>query len=110
MPDKPAAEVLIDEAAIRRLLAAQAIPVIPDALRLPLVKVAEGRLGPSIVDELAALVSLLFLASALASYLAMRAAVRAQVSRHLELIADQTFLGGLVSLVAIGMFFAYEII
>lgn len=42
MPDKPAAEVLIDEAAIRRLLAAQAIPVIPDALRLPLVKVAEG--------------------------------------------------------------------
>ena len=40
----------------------------------------------------------------------MRAAVRAQVSRHLELAADQTFLGGLVSLVAIGMFFAYEII
>ncbi|MDI7863663.1 hypothetical protein MRS76_17050 [Rhizobiaceae bacterium n13] len=75
-----------------------------------LVKVAEGHLGPSIVDELAALVSLLFLASALASYLAMRAAVRAQVSRHLELAADQTFLGGLVSLVAIGMFFAYEII
>ena len=42
MPDKPVAEVLIDEAVIRRLLAAQAIPVIPDALRLPLVKVAEG--------------------------------------------------------------------
>ena len=58
MPDKPAPEVLIDEAVIRRLLAAQAATVIPDAATLPLHKVAEGwdsevwRLGPALAVRL----------------------------------------------------------
>jgi len=42
MPRKPAAEVDIDEALVRTLLAAQAGDAMPDAARLPLRKVAEG--------------------------------------------------------------------
>ncbi|WP_341998926.1 aminoglycoside phosphotransferase family protein [Microbacterium sp. LWH7-1.2] len=42
MPDKPAAEVSIDTALIRGLLADRVIPVIPDAGELSLRKVAEG--------------------------------------------------------------------
>ncbi|WP_203579693.1 aminoglycoside phosphotransferase family protein [Microbacterium hibisci] len=42
MPDKPAAEVQITEALIRRLLSSQAKTAIPDVDRLSLTKVAEG--------------------------------------------------------------------
>ena len=42
MPDKPAAQVDIDAVLIRTLLAEQATPAIPDAVTLPLDKVAEG--------------------------------------------------------------------
>ncbi|HKP06097.1 MAG TPA: hypothetical protein VJU58_02490, partial [Microbacterium sp.] len=42
MPDKPAAEVAIDSALIRSLLAGQAEALIPGAAALPLEKVAEG--------------------------------------------------------------------
>ncbi|MDQ7877519.1 aminoglycoside phosphotransferase family protein [Microbacterium sp. QXD-8] len=42
MPDKPAAEVDIDAALIRALLAEQATHAIPEAATLPLDKVAEG--------------------------------------------------------------------
>lgn len=42
VPDKPAAEITIDAALIRTLLAAQAGGAIPDAASLPLAKVAEG--------------------------------------------------------------------
>ncbi len=75
-----------------------------------LVKIAEARLGPSHVDEYAALTTVLFLISAISSYIAMRHADRKRLSGRCELIADQTFLIGLVSLAAISIFFAYEII
>ena len=42
VPDKPAAEVVIDESLVRRLLVSQATRVMPDAATLPLVKTAEG--------------------------------------------------------------------
>ncbi|MHC2998874.1 phosphotransferase [Microbacterium sp. HJ5] len=42
MPDKPAAEVLIDERLVRRLVVAQGAGRIADAASLPLRKVAEG--------------------------------------------------------------------
>jgi aminoglycoside phosphotransferase (APT) family kinase protein len=42
VPAKPAAEILIDSALVRRLLAGQAADAIPDAAELPLEKVAEG--------------------------------------------------------------------
>ncbi len=42
MPDKPSAEIAIDAALIRTLVAAQAADTVPDAASLPLEKVAEG--------------------------------------------------------------------
>ncbi|MET0992816.1 MAG: phosphotransferase [Mycobacterium sp.] len=42
MPDKPAAEVVIDETLVRHLLTSQATTVIADAATLPLEKAAEG--------------------------------------------------------------------
>lgn len=75
-----------------------------------LVKIAETRIGPSHVDEYASLTTVLFLVSAIASYMAMRYSQRPRLSSRCELIADQTFLVGLVSLAAIAIFFAYEII
>lgn len=42
MPDKPAAEVDIDEALVRRLLVSQATGAIPDASTMPLRLAAEG--------------------------------------------------------------------
>jgi hypothetical protein len=74
-----------------------------------LVKVGEARTGPSRVDEYAGLVALLFLASALASYAAIRRRERAG-EIALERIADGCFMLGLVSLSAVALFFAYELI
>src|SRR5687768_16434778 len=42
MPDKPAAEVRIDEELVRRLVLTQASHLVPDAASAPLRKVAEG--------------------------------------------------------------------
>lgn len=42
MPDKPAAEVRIDEELVRRLVLTQASHVVPDASSVPILKVAEG--------------------------------------------------------------------
>lgn len=75
-----------------------------------LVKVVEGRNGRGHVDELAALTSLVFLVGAITSYASIRWERRETMSRRLETIADQCFLFGLCSIVAISVFFAYEII
>ena len=80
------------------------------ATLIGLVKIAEVRIGPSHVDEYAALTTLLFLISAITSYMSMRYSARRRLSLRCELIADQTFLIGLVSIAAIAIFFAYEII
>jgi|SRR4051812_28824825 hypothetical protein len=80
------------------------------ATLIGLVKLAEGRIGPSRVDEYAALASLLFLTSAIASYFSMRHASRSKFSERCELIADQCFLTGLIGIAAITLFFAYEVI
>lgn len=75
-----------------------------------LVKIVEVRSGPSHVDEYASLTTVLFLISAISSYVAMRYADKRRLSARCELIADQTFLVGLVSVAVIAIFFAYEII
>ncbi len=75
-----------------------------------LVKIAEYRMGQSHVDEYAALASLVFLVSAMASYVSIRSSHRPQLSERLELVADQCFLIGLVTLASISVFFAYEVI
>ena len=80
------------------------------ATLIGLVKLAEAHTGPSRVDEYAALASLLFLASAIASYISMRHPKRARLSARCEIIADQCFLAGLIGIAVITLFFAYEII
>jgi hypothetical protein len=75
-----------------------------------LVKIVEGRIGPSRVDEYAALASLFFMASAATSYLSIRYVNHPRLSKRLEATADQCFLVGLLSIVVIGLFFAYEVI
>lgn len=80
------------------------------ATLIGLVKLAEAHIGPSRVDEYAALASLLFLASAIASYISMRHLDRTQLSVRCEIVADQCFLAGLIGITGITLFFAYEII
>jgi hypothetical protein len=75
-----------------------------------LVKVVEGRIGPSRVDEYTACASLFFLVSAVTSYLSIRYAHRSKLSKTLEAVADQCFLIGLIAITVIGLFFAYEAI
>ena len=75
-----------------------------------LVKVAESRMGPTHVDEYAALAALLFLISATSSYLSMRYANMAELSGRCERVADMLFLAGLFSITIIAMLFAYEAI
>lgn len=75
-----------------------------------LVKLAEARIGPSRVDEYASLASVVFLVSAISSYMAMRYEGRSTISARCELVADQAFLVGLIGIAIISLFFAYEII
>lgn len=75
-----------------------------------LVKVTEAHIGPSRVDEYAGLASLVFLASAIASYASMRRAPDSTTSDRYETIADGLFLVGLVSITLISLLFAYEAI
>jgi len=75
-----------------------------------LVKVVEGRIGPSRVDEYTACASLFFLVSAVTAYLSIRYSNRPKFSRSLETVADQCFLVGLIGITFIGLFFAYEAI
>src|ERR1700679_4222701 len=73
-----------------------------------LVKVVEGRIGPSHVNEYVGLVSLLFVISAITSYFSLRYASGPRASARLERIADISFMIGLLSLVVIALLFAYE--
>jgi hypothetical protein len=80
------------------------------ATLIGLVKVAESKIGPSSVDEYAALASIMFLASALASYLSIRYSNRTRLSARIEQFADLIFLGGLVGITLVTTLFAYEVI
>ena len=73
-----------------------------------LVKLLEGRTGPSRVDEYGALVAFLFLGSAMLSYLSIRMEHRPSPSRACERVADLLFIIGLTSIVGIAALFAFE--
>jgi hypothetical protein len=80
------------------------------ATLIGLVKLAEVHIGPSRVDEYTALASMLFLASAIASYMSIRHVDRKETSERCEMIADRCFLAGMIGLAVITLFFAYEVI
>lgn len=73
-----------------------------------LVKIIEARIGPSRVDEAAAIVAILFMFSAVLSYLSIRVVVHEEISRRCEQVADLIFLIGLISIVLVASFFAFE--
>lgn len=75
-----------------------------------LVKVIEGRIGPSHVDEYVSLVAVIFVFSALASYVSIRYGGRPNLSTQFERAADYLFLIGLFSIAVIAVLFAYEAI
>ncbi len=75
-----------------------------------LVKIAEADIGPSHVDEAVSLTAILFLASAVASYLSMRLFHEGPLALRLERIADISFVIGLLGLSTITLLFAYETI
>lgn len=97
-----------------RLLARQILPSSGTMIGLcttliGLVKVLEPHSGPSRVDEYASLASLLFLTSAISAYIALRHA-KHDLSAHCERVADTAFVGGLIVISGIALFFAYEMI
>lgn len=76
-----------------------------------LVKIVEGRTGPSQADEYGALINVAFLASAILSYLSIRLSTRnASIARKLERVADVFFILGLISLVGLAGVFAFEVV
>jgi cytosine/uracil/thiamine/allantoin permease len=75
-----------------------------------LVKVAKAHISPSRVDQYAGLVGLLFLLSAVVSYVSIRVIDRPDLSQRCERIADQLFICGLVGITVIALLFAFEVI
>lgn len=75
-----------------------------------LVKVAEAHVGQSHVDECAALAAIMFLASALTSYLSIRWSKKDKLSYRLEQAADIIFIASLIGITLIATLFAYEVI
>ena len=75
-----------------------------------LVKLLEGRIGPSHVDEYCALTAIIFATSAILSYIALRVEALANSAGVLERLADFCFMLGLAALTGIAVLFAYEVI
>ncbi len=73
-----------------------------------LVKIVEGRIGPSRVDEYVAAIALLFLGSAIFSYLSIRNERHIRSSRPMGRIADVLFVTGLFCIVILVLLFAVE--
>jgi MFS family permease len=92
------------------ILSASVVMIGVSTTLIGLVKVAKAHMSPTRVDQYAAVVGLLFLLGAVASYLAIRLADRPDLSRRCEWIADQLFICGLVGVSVIALFFAFEII
>lgn len=75
-----------------------------------LVKILEHHAGPSQVDVYAGVVAVLFLFSAVLSYISTRLEQRVTISGLCEQVADNFFLIGLIGITGVALFFAYEVI
>ncbi|MDB5651382.1 MAG: putative rane protein [Hyphomicrobiales bacterium] len=78
------------------------------ATLIGLVKILEGQTGPTYADECGAIIALIFLFSAIFSYLAIRTVIRAQVSHMFERIADLSFLLGLTCIAIVVALWTFE--
>jgi hypothetical protein len=75
-----------------------------------LVKIAESRIGPSNVDIYFSLTAVIFLGSAVLSYLSVRAQEPSAGTAIIERMADALFMTGLLAMTFIATLFAYEVI
>lgn len=75
-----------------------------------LSKMVEATRGPAHVDELAGITGAIFALSAFFAYLAIRAPERAPIHRRFEMAADILFAVALISMAAVGLLFAYDVI
>lgn len=75
-----------------------------------LVKLLEGRIGPSRVDEYCALTAIIFSTSSILSYISIRLETTSNSGGVLERLADFCFMVGLAALTGIALLFAYEVI
>ena len=73
-----------------------------------LIKIVEGRIGPSNVDIYIALLGSVFLGSAVSSYASIRIATLHSWSTRLEIVADTLFISGLVAIIVLILLFALE--
>jgi hypothetical protein len=94
----------------RHILPSAATMIGVCATLIGLVKVVELRIGPSHADEYAAMALLIFMVSAVASYVSIRRPGASAWGRRCERLADQCFMLGLVAITLVSIFFAYEIV
>jgi len=80
------------------------------ATLIGLVKVSEPHRGATHIDEYAGLTAVIFVLSAMAAYLSLRAPVRKSIHERLENAADLLFICGLTALAVIGLLFAYDLV
>lgn len=75
-----------------------------------LIKIAEARVGPLRVDEYLAVDALVFVASGLMSYVALRYATSARKAARYETVADYLFMAGMLSMAIVSVLFAFDIV
>jgi hypothetical protein len=92
------------------ILSASVVMIGVSTTLIGLVKVAKAHMGASRADQYAALTAMLFLCSALASYLSIRWVGNPKLREKLDQLADVIFICGLIGISAIALFFAYEFI
>jgi hypothetical protein len=104
-PAKPRADLA------RNILLASCTMIGMCATLVGLVKFVDpNKSFDTVLDECAAVIGIIFLCSAVLSYLAIRTADRPRVSRYVERGADVLFVVGLVGIAAAILFLAFEII
>jgi hypothetical protein len=95
----------------RNILTASCTMIAMCATLVGLVKFVSAAKGfDTLMDECSALVGILFLGSAILSYVSIRSAHRPRLSQRLERCADVLFIMGLIGISGAILFLAFEII
>jgi membrane protease YdiL (CAAX protease family) len=92
------------------ILSASVVMIGVSTTLIGLVKVAKAHIGPTRADQYAALIGLLFLFSALASYSSIRWSEKRALRQTCDRIADFIFICALVGISIVASFLAYEFI
>lgn len=92
------------------ILSASVVMIGVSTTLIGLVKVAKGHMGATRADHYAAVTALLFLFSALTSYLSIRWVDNQKLREQFDHISDVIFICALIGISAISIFFAYEAI